>query len=244
MNQLENIYHFIFSEWYWSFLFFFLFFSILYFGGTGIASLLLQYLKSEGKIHPIHHNIQKGQIRREIRLSLLSIFIFSIQAIPFPWLIKSGYIQIRFDNTWHCVWEIPVLFLWNEIHFYAVHWLLHRKWFMKNIHYIHHQSKEATVFSVFSFHWVEAFLLGTVIFVPLAFHNFNVFSVLSLPIMSIILNLAGHCNHEGAVKPGEEKTLRIAFRHAMHHKWSQGNFGFMLPWLDKIFNTSLPKNKQ
>ncbi len=243
MEKLEDIYHFIFSEWYWSFLFFFLFFSVLYFGGTLIASTILKGLKRSGKVYPIHTNIQKGQVRREISRSLVSILVFSIQAIIFPWLIRNGYVHIRFDNPLACLWEIPVMFFWNEIHFYAVHWLLHRKWLMKNIHYIHHQSKEATVYSVFSFHWVEAFLLGTVVFFPLAVHSFNVFSVLSLPVMSIILNLVGHCNHEAEVKPGEEDHLRVAFRHAMHHKWSQGNFGFMLPWLDKLFNTSLPEHK-
>lgn len=243
MQKLETIYHFIFSEWYWSFLFFFLFFSTLYFAGTSIASFILKRQRDKGKVHPIHQNMQQGQIKSEIQRSLVSIFIFGIQAIVFPWFIQKGYFRISFDNVWNCLWEIPVMFFWNEIHFYGVHWLLHRRWFMKNVHYVHHQSKEATVFSVFSFHWIEAFLLGTVVFFPLALHSFNVFSVLSLPVMSIILNLMGHSNHEPDVKPGSEDHLRVAFRHAMHHKWSQGNFGFMLPWLDKLFKTNLPKHK-
>jgi len=244
MEKLEDIYYFIFSEWYWSFLFFFLFFSTLYFGGTFIASVILRSLRSKGKVHAIYQNLHKGQVSHEISRSMVSILIFSIQAIPLPWLIHNGYFHIRFHHAWSCLWEIPVMFLWNEIHFYAVHWLLHRKWLMKHVHYVHHQSKEPTVYSVFSFHWVEAFLLGTVVFFPLAVHDFHIFSVLSLPVMSIILNLIGHCNHEKETTADIEDVSRLTFRHTMHHKWSQGNFGFMLPYLDQLFKTSLPKNKQ
>jgi len=243
MNSLESTYQFIFSAWYWAFLFFFVFFSFLYFAGTGIATMVLKKLIKSGKVHPIQQALRKGQVSQEIGRSVVSILVFSLQAIPIPWLIRQGYVAIAFDNAWNCLWEIPVLFLWNEAHFYAVHWLLHRKWFFKHVHYAHHQSKEPTVFSVFSFHWIEAFLLGTVIFVPLAVHHFHILSLLSLPVMSIILNLIGHCNHEFDTGKDHEHVARFTFRHTMHHKWSRGNFGFMLPFFDHLFKTALPKDK-
>lgn len=243
MESLQKIYDFIFAHWWWAFAAFFLFFSMLYFVGIFVASLFLHYLLKKGKVHAIQHAIRKGQKRTEILHSLLSIFIFALQAIPMQWLIHQGFFTISFTNAWNCLWEIPLLFLWNEIHFYTCHWLLHRRWFMKNVHYMHHQSKEPTLYSVFSFHWIEAFLLGTVIFFPLMIHSFHIFSVLSLPVMSIALNLMGHSNHETQTNKDTEAISRFTFRHTMHHKWSNGNFGFMLPWLDHIFKTSLPKNK-
>lgn len=243
MDNLAHAYKFIFAEWYWSFLFFFVFFTFLYFSGTTIATVILRWLINRGKVHPIQQAIRKGQVRQEIFRSMLSILVFSIQAIPIPWLIKKGYFAVEFDNAWHCLWEIPLLFIWNEVHFYGVHWLLHRKWLFKNVHYVHHQAKEPTVFSVFSFHWVEAFLLGTVIFVPLALHQFHILSILSLPIMSIALNLLGHCNHEFDSNKNHKHPSRFVFRHTMHHKWSQGNFGFMLPFFDRLFKTALSKDK-
>jgi hypothetical protein len=39
---------------------------------------------------------------------------------------------------------------------------MHQKFMMKQIHYIHHKSNIPTVYSVFSFHWIEALLLSTV----------------------------------------------------------------------------------
>lgn len=239
MDFLQNAYHFIFSEWYFAFLFFFVFFSGMYWVGVYLSQLLIQYLKSKDEVYAIQHAQKKGQISWEIRYSMLSILVFSLQAIPMQYIIQQGFLKVSFEWSWFIFWEIPVLFLWNEIHFYAIHWLLHQKPFFRKIHFIHHKSKEPTVYSIYSFHWIEAFLLGTVIFFPLCVHSFNILSILSLPIMSIILNLAGHCNYEPKRFVGEDFIWRFTYRHTMHHKHSKGNFGFMLDWFDKIFYTEL-----
>lgn len=180
----------------------------------------------------------------EIKNSLVSIFVFSIQAIPFYFLYKANIFQFSFENPINLLWEIPVLFLWNEIHFYICHYFLHKPFLLKNIHKVHHLSKSPTLFSIYSFHWIESFMLGTVIFFPMFFHNFHIFSVISLPIMSIVLNLIGHCNHEYKSNWKNDHLLKFTFRHTLHHKWSQGNYGFMLPFLDKIFQTEFPHHKQ
>ena len=243
MKNVEAVYQFLFSEWWTAFVGFYLFFALLYFGGIALGHISIKWLKNHRNYHAIQNNLKKGQIQTEIKRSLVSILVFSLQAIPLQWLISKGYVKIEFENYSAILWEIPLLFLWNEIHFYAVHWLMHRRWMMRKVHFVHHLSKEPTLYSVFSFHWVEAFLLGSVIFPPLLLHSFNFISVLSLPVMSIILNLMGHSNYEGDSDKDAESISRFSFRHSMHHKWSNGNFGFMLPFLDQIFNTNLPKNK-
>lgn len=243
MNKIVSLYELAFSTGPNAAITFFLFFVVLYFSGAGLYTLALYFLKKHFGYHAIQHNLRKGQIGTEIRQSLLSIFVFSIQAIPLQYLVAHGYARVSFSNPWELLWQIPVLFLWNEIHFYLMHALLHRKWLMKKVHFVHHRSKEPTLFSVYSFHWFEAFLLGTVIFLPMILYPFHIFAILSLPVMSIILNLMGHSNHEGPSDKDPEHISRFIFRHSMHHKWSNGNFGFMLPYLDQLFNTKLPKNK-
>lgn len=243
MNKIVSLYELAFSTGLNAAITFFVFFLVLYFGGAGLYILALRFLKKHSGYRSIQHNLRKGQTGSEIRNSLLSIFVFSIQAIPLQYLIAQGYATVSFSNAWVLLWQIPVLFLWNEIHFYLVHALLHRKWLMKKVHFVHHRSKEPTLFSVYSFHWFEAFLLGTVIFLPMILYPFHIFAILSLPVMSIILNLMGHSNHERPSDKDPEHISRFIFRHSMHHKWSNGNFGFMLPYLDQLFNTKLPKNK-
>ncbi|MRI02212.1 sterol desaturase family protein [Kriegella sp. EG-1] len=234
---------FIFSEWWLTFTFTFLFFMVLYFGGIFLMKSILNNLKKKNTIKPIVYFKKPGQEKIEIKHSLKSILVFALQAIPLQWFYANGYFHFGQNESLNLLWEIPVLFLWNEIYFYACHWLLHQPPFFMKVHYIHHASREPTLYSVYSFHWFEAFLLGAVIFLPLLLYPFHILSVLSLPVMSILLNFLGHWNHEGETKKSPDYIGRFTFRHTMHHKWSKGNFGFMLPYLDMIFNTSTPKNK-
>ncbi len=244
MKTVETLYQYAFASGLNAMITFLLFFLFLYFGGICFYNIILHFQKKYFAYHRIQSNLRKGQIGPEIRNSLLSIVVFSLQAIPLQYLVEKGIANVSFDNAWVLLWQIPILFLWNEIHFYIVHWLLHRKWWMRNVHFVHHKSKEPTLYSIYSFHWAESFLLGTVIFLPMCLYSFHIFAILSLPLMSVILNLMGHSNHEGESKKSPEHISRFIFRHSMHHKWSNGNFGFMLPYLDNIFKTKLPKNKQ
>lgn len=182
-----------------------------------------------------------GQVKEEIRHSMRSIFIFSLQGIFIQQGIQHGWLRLSFDTNWYCIPQSLLLFFWNEVHFYFVHRLLHTSWFKKNIHWVHHHSKEPTVFSTFSFHWVEAFLLGTVIVFPMLFYPFQLAALLSLPVMSILLNMLGHCNYEFFPGSGLHTFFKFSNRHSLHHKKGKGNYGFMLPWFDRFFKTSIKK---
>ncbi len=241
--MMDSVIAYIFSEWWWTFLFTLLFFTVLYFGGILLMNSILGILKQKKVLTPIVNFKRQGQEKIEIKNSMVSIVIFALQAIPLQMLYQNRFIQFSENATLHLLWEIPFLFLWNEVYFYASHWLLHQKWFFTKVHYIHHASREPTLYSVYSFHWFEAFLLGAVIFLPILVHPFHIVSVLSLPIMSITLNFLGHWNHEWETTKNYDYLGRFTFRHTMHHKWSMGNFGFMLPYLDIIFNTATPKRK-
>ncbi|SFW12827.1 Fatty acid hydroxylase superfamily protein [Sinomicrobium oceani] len=235
----EKIIIWSFETWYHTVISMFLFFNLLYWGSALGGQLLLKFFHRKSVISTIDNdNIRPGQVKREISKSMMSIAVFSLQGIIFQQGIQHGWLHISYSFNWICLIEIPVLFFWNEIHFYLCHVLMHRKWFMRHVHTEHHRSKEPTVFSTYSFHWFEAFLLGTVIIPPLLFYPFHVLSVLSLPVMSILINMLGHSNYEfhGSRNPGH--LLKFSYRHSMHHKTAKGNFGFMLPWFDQLFNTT------
>ena len=145
MNELlEKTFNFVLSEWYYTSAFFFVFFSILYFVGTFITEIIVDYKTKNKTLRQIVFAKKPGQRSKEIRNSLVSILVFSLQAILFQILFSQGIFKVRFDNPWNCLWEIPLLFFWNELHFYMVHWLLHRRWFFLNVHKVHHWSKEPT----------------------------------------------------------------------------------------------------
>ncbi|MFM9838390.1 MAG: sterol desaturase family protein [Cyclobacteriaceae bacterium] len=216
----------------------FVFFLVLYFSFAGVAFLISYMAGTQFKIDS--HPYPTSQITKEIKLSLVSISIFSFQTALIQQIMVRGWATVNFSfHLSTLIIELIILFLWNEIHFYAIHWLLHRKWWFRNIHYIHHQSYHPTPFSVYSFSWVEAMLLGSVIFVPLLAYDFQGLSLLSLPIVSIALNVMGHWDYDFFPQLKSSHWLRASFRHSLHHRKVHGNFGFQLHVLDKVFKTEI-----
>lgn len=215
-----------------------LFFSFLYFFCAGLAFLISRSGGLRFKINPSRYSL--NQIAKEIQYSLISILIFSGQAILIQQAFVYRLVEIKLEFSFITfLAEVIVLFFWNELHFYCVHWLLHRKWWFKNVHFIHHQSHQPTPFSIYSFSWVEAFLLGSVIFPPLFSHSFQVASLLSLPILSILHNVVGHCDYDFFPNKKINHWLRASYRHSLHHSKVSGNFGFQLSVFDRIFKTNI-----
>jgi sterol desaturase/sphingolipid hydroxylase (fatty acid hydroxylase superfamily) len=177
--------------------------------------------------------LRTGQLREELLLSAASIIIFAMQAVALVWMLRAGRLAIGWDRPlWSLAWELPVLYLWNEIHFFAIHRLLHWPPLYRRVHVWHHRSVITTPFTSYSFHPVESFLLGTVMPLALVFHAFSPWSLLGLTVMSLLLNVSGHL-------PTEQIRLPFAFAtphsryHNRHHREFHTHFAFSLPWLDR-----------
>ncbi|TDQ11420.1 sterol desaturase family protein [Pedobacter metabolipauper] len=237
--MLETLFRWTFDTWYNAFISLLVFFNLLYWSVTLTGILIFRYMeRSRGLVMVDNHYKYPDQVRKEIWQSMRSIFVFSLQGIIIQQGLLFGWFNISYDlNGWFFL-QIVLLFLWNEIHFFGCHYLLHTRFMMKRVHWVHHHSKEPTVFSTFSFHWIEAFLLGTVIVFPLLVYPFQTAAILSLPIMSLVINLLGHCNYDFFSAHAPEHILKFSYRHSMHHKRGRGNLGFLLPWLDTLFKTT------
>ena len=94
-----------------------------------------------------------------------------------------------------------------------------------------------TPFSTYSFHWMEAILLGSVMILPMLFYTFSTAALLALPVMSIAFNTVGHCNYNVFAKYPSIHSASL--EHSMHHLRVSGNYGFYLPFLDAWARTTL-----
>lgn len=185
--------------------------------------------------------LRSGQLREELLLSTLSILIFAAQAVALVWLLRHGWLTIDWHRSlWHLLWELPVLYLWNELHFFAVHRLLHWKPLYRSVHIWHHRSVITTPFSAYSFHPIESFLLGAVMPLALVFHAFSPWALLGLTIMSLLLNVSGHLPHE-QVRSGFNALLPHSRYHNRHHREFYIHFSFSLPLLDRWFVARKPE---
>ena len=181
-----------------------------------------------------------GQYRREIAQACMSIVIFGA-GLVLPWaLLKLGWAQLARDpSAPRILVEIGLLFLWNELHFYANHRLLHTRP-LGRFHADHHRSHVPTPFSTYAFHPVEAVMLGSVPLIPMLLHDFSFIALFCLPILSILLNSLGHANYEFSRAAPAWGPLGASRRHHLHHACYHGNYGFLLTVFDKLMRTDLP----
>jgi len=183
----------------------------------------------------IAQKVPKSQTVFEIKHSLKSIVIFGFSILPIIFLVRLEKINFLPDTLWNLITGLILLNIWNEIHFYVVHRIMHQKFMMKKVHYIHHKSLVPTVFSVYSFHWLEALLLSTVPLSIVPFIPFSFTAIALYPMSSILLNFAGHCNYRFGKGKGESWRL-FGTHHNEHHSKGRQNYGFAINFLDKLFS--------
>ncbi|HEY0660851.1 MAG TPA: sterol desaturase family protein [Lysobacter sp.] len=184
--------------------------------------------------------LPRGQLRRELGASAISILVFGAGLIV-PWgMLQLGWARLADDpSAWRVLIEIAVLFLWNELHFYVNHRLLHTPW-LRRFHGMHHRSHIATPFSTYAFHPVEAVMLGSVPLIPMLLHDFSFVALATLPVLSIVLNNLGHSNYEASRAAPASGWLGASRRHHLHHACYHGNYGFLLEVFDRWAGTVLP----
>jgi len=214
------------------------YFLFLYFG---IAPLFLQVCKllhRNGLLQKISsREIPKEQVRLEVRNSVRSIIIFGFSSWPIIYLVRQGTISLLPDTVFNVMAGLIILTIWNEVHFFTIHRIMHLPYFMRRIHAVHHRSVVPTVYSVYSFHWLEAFLLSTVSLTIAPFVSFSPIAIGLYPLVSVLLNYAGHCNYRFGSGTGPSWKI-LGTRHAEHHVKQSRNYGFatnFLDWLNSIY---------
>jgi len=212
------------------------YFMLLYFGLAPLFLLVCKFLARKKLIHLIdNRKVKPGQLAFEKWHSLKSIAVFGFSIIPVIYFVRMGWITLLPDTWINILIGLVVLTLWNEVHFFAVHRIMHKRFFMKNIHFVHHKSITPTVYSVYSFHWLEAFLLSTVPITIAPFLPFSIIAIFIYPLVSILLNYAGHCNYRFGSGKGEAWWL-FGTNHNKHHSKGKKNYGFALNFLDRLFS--------
>lgn len=180
-----------------------------------------------------------GQLRREFMQSGMSILIFGLGMI-FPWgLLQLGWAHLDPDaSAGRIVLEILALLVWNDVHFWINHRLLHTRW-LRRFHLPHHRSVVTTPFSTYSFHPIEALMLGNVILLPMVVHDFSFWSLLSVPLFSLFFNCVGHANYDFFPRVSYAHWFAASRRHHLHHVCYNGNYGFQFTFMDRLFRTRL-----
>lgn len=194
----------------------------------------VEFLCRKNKNYDINVKKIKEQRKFELKYSLFSIIVFALGSVILTFFYLQGKIDINFQNIDYKLIIIECLFfiVWNEIHFYFTHLLMH-KTYLKRYHVLHHKIKNPSAFSSFALHPIEAMLLSTIMVIALIFSSFHIITLLFFSIWSLTINSIAHSN----------KNIKCKFleSHQLHHSNYHGNYGFAIPLLDKIFKTQIKK---
>jgi len=184
-------------------------------------------------------------IRREIWMSLQSIFIFSIMGTGLFEMYKAGMTSIYWDTFAYPLYYLPLSFFLclviQDTIFYWTHRFMHWQPVFKYFHAGHHRSVSPSPWAIFAFQPLEAILqfsclMFIVIFVPLK-------PIIFLAFMSYdsMINIAGHTGHE-MIPPWMSrhwlfKGFNNVTHHDNHHTNMRCNFGAFFNVWDRWMGT-------
>jgi lathosterol oxidase len=116
--------------------------------------------------------------------------------------------------------------------------LLHTRW-LRRFHGPHHRSFVTTPWATYSFHPVEALMLGNVILLPMVLHDFSFWSLAAVPVFSLFFNCVGHSNYDFFTRVSYSHWFAASRRHHLHHAVHNGNYGFQFTFMDRLFRTRI-----
>lgn len=191
---------------------------------------------------PIENRIVSSkQFTTELNNSMRSIALFGLGMIVPWWLIHNGFASIIAKAiVMQIALECVILILWNDLHFYIVHRLLHTnfKWLnLKSAHVTHHKSIAATPFAAYSMSATEALMLGSVMPIAMLVWDFSAFALLFLPVWSIAINALAHSNCDLFPNAPQRSYLNLVKHHQSHHSHYHGNYSFFFWPLDAYLGT-------
>ena len=198
--------------------------------------------------HPGLYAGMGSQMKREIYWSLASAAIYGIPAGIVAWCWDSlGWTQIYTDVGDYPLWYLPVsVLLYLAAHdtwFYWTHRLMHRPFWFKTAHGVHHESRPPTAWAAMAFHPWEA-LTGAIVIPALVF--LIPVHIAALGFVLALMTLMGITNHMGwelfprfMVNGALGHLLITATHHQKHHDAYRGNYGLYFRFWDKVCGTDL-----
>ena len=150
-----------------------------------------------------------------------------------PLLAWRGLSSSSTPSVIDVVVHLLLAFSWVEVTFYAVHRVLHRRWWFSRVHRVHHEYRRPSGIATHHVHFVEH-VIGNLVpvvggVVVAGVHPVPFFLFITLAVKNAIVT------HSDFAFP----LLGDVVHHDRHHHSLVGNFG-ALGLLDRVFGTSLP----
>ena len=186
-----------------------------------------------------------GQIRDEVRHSLIALLFFALYSLIIYHLAISGATAIYFDFRsypwWWAVAGFAIAVILHDVYFYATHRVMHLAPLFKLVHVGHHRSLSPTPWAILSFQPLETVSQFGIYVLLIFFLPLHPATLFAYQMFSGVINAAGHCGHEFVPASSKEhrllKYLNAVTHHDLHHSHVRCNFGQYFNILDRVFGT-------
>ena len=196
----------------------------------------------------IPHFPGSADIRREIRYSLQTLFIFGLVGACTILAARSGWTQMYWQINQHSVawfWgSIACTIVLHDTWFYWTHLLMHHPRLFAVFHRVHHLSNNPSPWASYSFAPAEAVVEAgifplAVLVMPIHPVAFTVFML-----WQIFFNVMGHTGYEfyprWLMDSWLGKFINTPTNHIMHHEKMRGNYSLYLNVWDRLMGTNHP----
>ncbi len=164
---------------------------------------------------------KQSDIRREIRMSLQAILIFSIMCTALFEMYKAGMTSIYWDTFAYPLYYLPIsFFLCLVIHdtlFYWSHRFMHWRPVFRYFHAGHHKSVSPTPWAIFAFQPLEAILQFACLMLIVVFVPLKPIVLLAYLSYDSMINIAGHTGHEVIPRWLSRHWMFKGFNNVTHH---------------------------
>lgn len=126
--------------------------------------------------------------------------------------------------------------LWQEIHFYLIHRLLHWGPLYKAVHHLHHKNMNPGPWSGLAMHPIEhaLYFSGVLIFWILPCHPLHIIYLLQV---TALVPSQGHAGFDRLVITNRISIPASDYFHYLHHRYVECNYGAERVPLDRWFGT-------
>lgn len=199
---------------------------------------------------PAPARVDAAQIRREIGHTLVTMLAGTASAGTVIGLHAAGLARLTeapVPPLTVLAWVVSAL-VFNDLWFYGWHRLLHHPKLFRHVHVVHHRSVDVNPFTSYSFHAVEAVILGAWIVPAAVFLPVPMAAVGALQVFGLANNVMSHLGYEflprWILRVPLLRWTNTATFHSLHHTRSRGNFGLHTRLWDRLFGTEISDYEQ
>jgi lathosterol oxidase len=211
----------------------------MYFGVGGLFEWLFYRRRGEAarwKLQPTRWPPPKAR-RREIALGAANLTLASIGSGLFAHYVASGGASSIYWEGHGVLFSIATALLYfvaTDGALYGAHRFLHRPWFFRHIHRVHHRWTSPTAFTSAAMHPAELALYQSIMLVPLFFLPIH---VIGLVVVLVYQNTIAMIDHSGVALRSHLPWQPPARFHDDHHVYFHVNYGQTLGVWDRVFGT-------